>query len=274
MVGGLDDVRAQLPDTGSLTKIPERLLETHRRSSGRFPYHPEHSEGSAFDLTFSMRSFRFLLSAIAFAAACDRAQTVKVAQAAPDSARADSIARARQDSINRAQPGYIVDSVLPVEEELRRFRAAIGGTPVTALTNGSPSRRALAQRFVDAVAKNDTNDIRAMTITAREFADLVYPTSPFTHPPYRQPPGLVWTQITRPSESGLKRLIARRGLQAFRFESVTCKNKPDQQGQNTLWQDCSLHLVNPAHETVTERWFGSIIERGGTFKLVSLTNQY
>jgi hypothetical protein len=57
--------------------------------------------------------------------------------------REDSVARARQDSINRAQPGYIVDSVLPVEEELRRFREALGGTPATKLANGSESREAL-----------------------------------------------------------------------------------------------------------------------------------
>jgi hypothetical protein len=214
-----------------------------------------------------MRSCRLFLAIAVLA--CERGQTVT-----PDSARADSLARARHDSINRAQPGYIVDSVLPVEEELRRFRAAIGGTPATALANGSASRRALAERFVNAVARSDTNDIRAMTVTAREFADLVYPTSPFTHPPYRQPPGLVWMQITRPSETGLTRLIARRGGQAFRLEDVTCKDKPDRQGENTLWEDCTLRLVNPARENVTERWFGSIIERAGTFKLVSLTNQY
>jgi hypothetical protein len=37
--------------------------------------------------------------------------------AAVDSARADSIALVRQDSINRAQPGYVVDSILPMEEQ-------------------------------------------------------------------------------------------------------------------------------------------------------------
>src|SRR5690348_8848314 len=126
-------------------------------------------------VTSAMRPALLLLAIALALTACDRAQTVKVAQALPDSARTDSIARARQDSINRAQPGYIVDSVLPVAEELRRFRSAIGGAPVTALANGSTSRNALVQRFLKAVAATDTADIRAMTLTAREFADLVYP---------------------------------------------------------------------------------------------------
>src|SRR5262245_66450399 len=57
-----------------------------------------------------------------------------------DSIRRDSIARARQDSINRAQPGYVIDSTLPVQEELRRFPEAVGGKPVTALCDSRHSR--------------------------------------------------------------------------------------------------------------------------------------
>lgn len=134
-----------------------------------------------------------------------------VAKLQADSIRADSIARAHQDSLNRAQPGYIIDSVLPVEEELRRFRAAIGGTTVTSLRHGSDSREALVRRLVGAVAAQDTAQLRDMALTAREFADLVYPSSPYTRPPYRQAPGLVWMQMVNPSVSGFKRLMARRG---------------------------------------------------------------
>jgi hypothetical protein len=49
-----------------------------------------------------------------------------------DSIRADSVARARQDSINRATPGYVIDSLLPPEEEARRFRDAFPGDSATA----------------------------------------------------------------------------------------------------------------------------------------------
>src|SRR5688572_26727647 len=116
--------------------------------------------------------FTTVLIACVVLTACNRADSAATASA--DTVRADSIARARQDSINRAQPGYIVDSILPVEEELRRFREAVGGAGVTTLANGSPSRDALVRRLVQAVAKQDSADLRAMSVTAREFADLVY----------------------------------------------------------------------------------------------------
>ena len=44
-----------------------------------------------------------------------------------DSIRVDLAANTRQDSIDRAAPGYVIDSLLPPEEEARRFRAAYRG---------------------------------------------------------------------------------------------------------------------------------------------------
>lgn len=204
--------------------------------------------------------------------ACDRSQIVKVAtRTAADSMRDDSIARARQDSINRAQPGYIVDSVLPVEEEIRRFREAVGGTAATVLANGSASRDELVRRLVTAVSKQDSADVRAMTVTPREFIDLIYPSSPNTRPPYRQPPGLVWMQLS--SSSSFGRLMQRRGGVPFRYVSHTCKPAPEVQGENTLWSGCELRVAGPEGES-NQRWFGVIVERGGTFKFLSLANQF
>ncbi|HEY9227154.1 MAG TPA: hypothetical protein VIP11_10935 [Gemmatimonadaceae bacterium] len=200
--------------------------------------------------------------------------SVRGAAAGPDSIRNDSIARARQDSINRAQPGYVVDSILPVEEELRRFRNAVGGTTATALSNGSNSRDELVRRIVRDVSNRDSTDLRALALTPREFADLVYPSSPYTHPPYRTAPGLVWMQIREPSASGLRRLLARRGGTRFEYVDHTCAAKPDKQGKNTFWNECQVRVTGPDGETTTQHWFGSIIERDGQFKLVSFSNQF
>jgi hypothetical protein len=191
-----------------------------------------------------------------------------------DSAQADSIARARQDSINRTMPGYVVDSILPVEEELRRFRAAVGGDAAKTLENGSASRDALVQRFMKSLRANDSADLRAMLLTSREFADLVYPESPYTHRPYRQAPSLVWMQIDQPSESGLTRAIRRLGGQRLRLIGSTCATKPDVQGGNRIWTDCSVRFVDTLGNTKTTKLFGSIIERERQFKFVSYVNDY
>lgn len=216
-----------------------------------------------------------ILSAIAIAAGCSpRSDQRELAAATVGSARADSIARAHQDAINRATPGYVVDSILPVEEELRRFRLDAAGSLARKFRDGSSTRAALVKRFMRALVVLDTADLDSMLVDQREFADLIYPESPYTHPPYRQAPGLVWDQIQNPSRSGLTRLIRRLGGQPLQYEGHTCAAKPDRQGRNLIWTGCVVLLVDQNGNVRKNRLFGSIIERDGIFKFVSYANEF
>lgn len=214
-----------------------------------------------------------LFASCAILAGCDNSEET-FARTPADSARADSIARARQDSINRTLPGYVVDSILPVEEELRRFRAALPGDSATQLTGGSPSRDALVRRFVRALVANDTTDLRAIAVHGREFADLYYPESPYTHAPYRQSPALAWSLIQNPSTSGLTRLVRRLGGKPMTYVSHRCDPNVVHEGRNTRYAGCLITIVDADGGTVTKRYFGSIIERDGRFKFMSYTNQF
>lgn len=218
-----------------------------------------------------MSSHRRALLLIATAVACG-GEARSAVRTGGDSLRADSIARARQDSINRTLPGYVVDSILPIDEETRRFRAAIGGDSVAALEQASASRQALVWRFARALAGRDTADLRAMAISPREFVDLVYPSSPYTHAPYRQSPGLTWMQIRNPSESGLTRLLRGVGGASLTADGLRCDPKPERQGANLIWTGCRLRLTGAHDLAGARRYFGSILERDGRFKFVSYTN--
>ncbi len=194
--------------------------------------------------------------------------------AARDSLVKDSVARARQDSINRTRPGYVIDSILPVKETLRRFRRAVGGSPVTALAGGSASRDKLVHRFMNALVAGDSLELRAMAVDAREFADLIYPESPSTKPPYQQDPALVWRSIQNPSASGFKRLVKRAGGVPVKLAKYACDSTPTTQGKNTLWSGCLLSLVGEHGDTSTHRFFGAIVERDGQFKFMSYRNEF
>lgn len=206
--------------------------------------------------------------------ACDSKGTQTSATSSPaDSVRADSITRARQDSINRKLPGYVVDSIFTTDEELRRFRVAIGGDSVTAFAGGNPSREALVRRFVDAVAANDTATLKAMVVHAREFADLYYLDSPFSRSPYRQSPSLAWRLIQDPSLSGLSKLLARRGGRPMTYVSHACDPKISREGRTTRYAGCIVTVREEGGKPITRRYFGSIVERGGQFKFLSYTNK-
>jgi hypothetical protein len=194
------------------------------------------------------------------------------ARAARDSVVRDSTARARQDSINRAQPGYIIDSIFPPEEELRRFRKAIGGDSAKRFTGGSTSKDALVRRFIEALVKRDTNDLRAMAVHAREYADLIYLGSPNSHPPYHQPPDFAWRQMQDPSTAGLTKLMHVVAGKPMQFIAAPCEPKVLHEGKVTRYTGCLVRFVNAAGDTVTKRYFGSIVERDGQFKFLSYTN--
>jgi len=215
-----------------------------------------------------------LLASFLLLASCVPSRDERARRAIADSTRADSIARARQDSINRASPGYVIDSILPVEEELRRFRNEVGGQTVTRLADASSSREALVRRFMSSLARSDTGELARMALQRREFADLVYPESPYTHPPYHQSPALVWYQIQNGSSTGLTRLLRRLGGQPLKYADHRCDPKPDRQGKNEIWTNCTLRIIEPAGDTSTHRLFGSIIQRDGLFKIVSYSNEF
>jgi hypothetical protein len=219
------------------------------------------------------RQLLLILPVVLALGACKEYREQRAARIAADSVRRDSTERARQDSINRARPDYVIDSIFTPEEGLKRFRKTVPGDSATRLVGGSTSREALVRRFVTALAKNDTNDLRAMVVHGREFADLYYMDSPYSHPPYQQQAGMAWTLIQNPSIGGLTRLIQKFGGKPIKYVSHKCDPKSIHEGRTTRYAGCLIVLVEPDGKEYTRRYFGSIIEIGGQFKFLSYSNQ-
>lgn len=193
--------------------------------------------------------------------------------AASDSTLSDSVALARQDSINRAQPGYIIDSILPIEEQLRRFRTGLPDTLRT-FEVGASGKEELVRMFVRALETSDTATLVRLTVSRAEFAWLVYPDSPFSAPPYQQAPDLVWMRHTAASGVGLKRLLERLGGSGLGFQSWRCADAPITEGANHIWRDCAVRFQRAVGGQRTVRLFSSIVERHGRFKILSYANGF
>jgi hypothetical protein len=165
--------------------------------------------------------------------------------------------------------GGVVDSILPMAEQLRRFREAL--PPTDTLLHASPSRDALIARWAAAIAKNDTSDLNAMIMDRNEFAWLYYPESPMAKPPYEAPPQLLWGQLLASSNKGATQLVNRFGGSRVTVSRVRCPTPPDTQGANVLHSKCEARLDAPGKQTVDGVLFGTIIERDGRFKFVGLS---
>ena len=223
------------------------------------------------DLSRRLATIALLATLTAGATACvpDDARGVVVGSAR-DAVSSVASGSTVADTSHRARPGYVVDSILPVEEELRRFRVGLTSAPV-AFTSDASSRDALVRHLFAALSSADTSTLRALVLSRAEFAYLVYPSSPYTHAPYRQPPGVVWMQLQSENARGVHRLLER--ARGYRYLGHRCA-RPEHEGANTLWRQCRARIVRPSGDTVSMRLFGVIVERAGRFKFASYETDF
>jgi hypothetical protein len=165
----------------------------------------------------------------------------------------------------------VVDSIFPVEEEIRRFRAVLGPEPER-LGGGASSRDALVARFAAAVEEADTAAFRDMLLTRDEFGWFYYPTSRFAVPPYRHPPALVWFELENGSSHGLGRVLDRLAGRPLGMTGYSCPSAPLVEGRNEIWEGCVVRLQGGEGGPGDAILFGSILERDGVYKFLSYTN--
>jgi hypothetical protein len=165
----------------------------------------------------------------------------------------------------------VVDSMVPRDDALARFQASI--PQVGSLTGGAPSRDQLVSRFVTALEKRDTLALGALVLTQSEFGWLYYPTNPEGLPPYNLTPQLMWFTLDGNSAKGYQRLLQLRSGKSLRLISHRCQGEPGRQGENTVWGPCLVLRHGEKGDTISERLFGQIVERGGRYKFVSYANK-
>jgi hypothetical protein len=166
----------------------------------------------------------------------------------------------------------VVDSAVPREVALERFRAGLPAPPPESLSGGARSREALVRAFVRAVERADTAALRTLTLTRAEFAWLYYPTNPQGLPPYDLAPGLMWELLTLRGGRGLYHLLEQRAGRPLGYLGHSCDERVSVEGDNRVYGPCLVRRRDGG-TVVEERLFGLVLERGGRFKFVSLANR-
>ncbi|MFN0097330.1 MAG: hypothetical protein ACKVS7_01550 [Gemmatimonadaceae bacterium] len=180
---------------------------------------------------------------------------------------------ARDSAPEDAEAPYVgvVDSALPIDTLLRRFRATIADTPQT-LVGGTADRETLARQLLAAVSARDTRAVRTLVLSRAEFAWLYYPHSKFTAPPYELGPELVWIPMIGASEKGASRLLERLGGRRLVFERLVCPDSSSREGPNRITTGCAVRFAIVDSATVELRLFSSFFERDGRVKVLSYAN--
>jgi hypothetical protein len=189
-------------------------------------------------------------------------------------ARAESQAASPADAAHPwRKPGDKIDSLLPMNEYLRRFRAGL--VQPARLEGGAASRNALARAFVAAVSRRDSARLLGLLVSREEFAWLVFPDHLYARPPYELDPEIMWLRMDSESGKGLGRVLQRLGGQPLVFQSVACQRDTLQMrsGPARVWSSCVVRY-RVGDSVQTRRLFGSMIERDGRVKLLSFANGF
>jgi hypothetical protein len=167
--------------------------------------------------------------------------------------------------------GRVVDSILPREEAVRRFREGL--PPVDSLEGAAGSRDELVAAFVRAIAEADTAAIASLALSRAEFAYLYYPTAVEAKPPYDLEPGLLWFTLYERSNEGARKALSRFGGQPMTLVGYDCGTERHREGENTIHGPCTVRWRNAAGDTASVRLFSKILERDGRFKFLSYANK-
>lgn len=198
-----------------------------------------------------------MLAAAACSVACDRT--------------AAATARTTDSSAVAAPNGGVIDSILPMAEYFRRFRAGLD--TVDGFAGGASSQETLVRRLLTAIAARDTTAVRTLMLSRAEFAWLYYPDHELAKAPYEIAPSYIWGQMQDGSVKGITRAFERLGGKPLVFRSLSCDPVAKKVvGATTEYARCVVTVDGTGLSRQDVRLFSAIVERDGRFKFLSYAN--
>jgi hypothetical protein len=170
-----------------------------------------------------------------------------------------------------ASAGRVVDSLVPREVALDRFRESLAVTD--SLTGGASTRDELVRAYLKALEKSDTAAFDRLVLTKAEFAYLYYPTAPQALPPYNLAPDLMWFMLFERSNQGVLRALRRYGGQRMELVDAECGTAASREGDNMVFGPCTVRWHDAKGRVSGARLFSQIVERRGRYKFLSYANK-
>lgn len=183
--------------------------------------------------------------------------------------RADGVLIPSADSL-RSLPGYVVDSIFPPDEALRRFQATVQGAAPTGLTGGAADSVTLLKRYWTALLAKDTLAIRLLVVSHAEFAYLFFPESVAFASGMQ--PSAAWILYESSTGRGLTRAFgAAQGVDATTAQNVStiCRDRQSEEGRSLVYGPCGVVLRRGTQRDTL--WIAStLIRRDGVHKFLGL----
>ena len=148
-------------------------------------------------------------------------------------------------------------------------RDAGGDPPPAPLRHTFPSPEALSRAVLTALAERDVDTLRALPLDETEFRNAVWPDLPASRPERNVPFDYAWGDLHQKSAAARRRLAARHGGRRYELVRVLFDAETTPYRTYKVHRETVLDLRDEEGGAVRLALFGSILERGGRFKLFS-----
>ena len=137
------------------------------------------------------------------------------------------------------------------------------------LPNSHGSAEELARAVLVAIERRDVDALNALALNESEFREHVWPELPAARPERNLPFSYVWGDLHQKSNARLGRTLAEHGGKKYILVSIRFT------GETTAYQSYRVHRQSEVAVRDAQgrdqnvRLFGSMIEKGGRFKVFS-----
>lgn len=146
-------------------------------------------------------------------------------------------------------------------------RAWDGGPPVLAPAFGSPE--AVTRAALQALAARDVEGLGRLALDETEFRRLVWPRLPSSRPERNLDVAYAWGDLHQKSTGYLRSVVAARGGDRLELVDVRFDGETTDFGTFRVHRRARVRVRAPRGQLLDGRFFGSIIEAGGRFKIFS-----
>lgn len=163
-----------------------------------------------------------------------------------------------------------VASWLPLYYSIIVFLCSCAGNTIERpLHNASPSVEHLATRVVEAVYHKDLQTLKALSVTAEEYRNYIWPQSPvYGIKQWEEHYDFIWGQHHSRSTLSLSQMLSRYGGKKYSLVHVLADEITD----HTIYKahrEVRLRVTTSEGREVELKLCGSIMEMDGQFKIIS-----
>lgn len=137
------------------------------------------------------------------------------------------------------------------------------------LPNSRESPEALSRAVLAAIEARDADALRSLALTREEFFDRIWPELPAARPERNLSPSFVWGDLNQKSNISLRDTLSAHGGRTYEFVSIRFLGETTQYDSYRVQRESELTVKEPSGTERQIRLFGSMIEKGGRYKVFS-----